>query len=140
MRFESLDGLSPEWRYGLVGGLVSLPIAIGEILSGATAEIPGASIIVGGAVAGFLITYDGTVSAELFENAGSTGAGIRAGLLSSWPAMYIFAGKLPVTVGPELVLFGALCLVILSWLVLLSAAASYLGRRAAGHVDQIPLE
>lgn len=57
------------WKYALVGGLASVPVAVGEYwLSGAGDTFPMTSVLVGGGVAGIL-------ARRRFVHAGRAGAG-----------------------------------------------------------------
>lgn len=77
------DGrLTPAWRYGIVGGLASIPLTAGLHWLGAANELSLNMVFVGGLVAGYLAAV-GT------EQVRAAPVGIRTGLVGSLPAIWL---------------------------------------------------
>ena len=74
------DALSDTWRYALAGGLVALPAtAIGYWLSGS--ELSLSPVLLGGVLAGYL--------ARRGPGGAGVAAGVRAGLVGAFPALWL---------------------------------------------------
>jgi hypothetical protein len=73
---------TPAWRYGLVGGLTSIPLTAGLYWLGAANELSLNMVFVGGLVAGYLAAV-GT------EQVRAAPVGVRTGLVGSLPAIWL---------------------------------------------------
>jgi hypothetical protein len=74
--------LTPAWRYGLVGGLASVPLTVGLYwLSDTANELSLNMVFVGGLVAGYLVALGA-------ERVGATPVGIRTGVVGSIPGLW----------------------------------------------------
>jgi hypothetical protein len=124
--------LTPAWRYGLVGGLASIPLTAGLYWLSETAnELSLNMVVVGGLIAGYLAA----VGAEQVRAAP---VGVRTGLVGSLPAiwlvldMFLFTGSVrgPVwfqTFGAGVVLLSATVVA-----VLISVVVGVLGAKVGG--------
>ncbi|MEF8781550.1 MAG: DUF5518 domain-containing protein [Haloarculaceae archaeon] len=82
--------ITETWRYGLVGGLVSIPLTGGLYwLSGAGNELSFNMVVLGGVLAGYLAP----------PAVDSTAAGIRAGVIGSLPGLWLLGHVLADGVG-----------------------------------------
>lgn len=126
------DGrLTPAWRYGIVGGLASIPLTAGLHWLGAANELSLNMVFVGGLVAGYLAAV-GT------EQVRAAPVGIRTGLVGSLPVIwlvldtFLFTGSVrgPVwfqTFGAGVVLLSATVVA-----VLISVVVGVLGAKVGG--------
>lgn len=75
--------LTPVWRYGLVGGLTSIPLTAGLYWLSETAnELSLDMVAVGGLIAGYL-------AAAGTEQVRAASVGVRTGLVGSLPAIWL---------------------------------------------------
>jgi hypothetical protein len=115
-----LDGASDAWRYGLLGGLVSVPFtAVGYWQTGS--ELSLSTVFLGGLLAGYLARRRSGTAA---------GVGVRVGLVGSLPVLWLLSdvlGAASALSGPAWFVAGALALTVARVAVVAVGAAVLVG-------------
>ncbi|WP_254831331.1 DUF5518 domain-containing protein [Haloglomus salinum] len=123
--------LTPAWRYGLVGGLASIPLTAVHWLSETANELSLNMVFVGGLVAGYLAA----VGAEQVRAAP---VGVRTGLVGCLPGVwlaldtFLFGGSVGGPAWFQMLGTGMLVVSFIVFAVLVSIVIGVLGAKVGG--------
>ncbi|WP_276257933.1 DUF5518 domain-containing protein [Haloglomus litoreum] len=119
-----LSRLTPAWRYGLVGGLASIPLTTGLYWLSETAnELSLNMVFIGGLIAGCL-------AAVRSEHVGAVPVGIRTGVVGCLPGIWLVLDTYLFTAtvgGPAWFRTVGLGVVVVSWIVVATLMSIIVG-------------